>query len=180
MPELWDEFDRLQQDSARTERGRRRDQEAAEAEAIQLHLASRTLQRVLWEAMNQGRSVVVSWPGGSAGGRVVSAIGDLAVVAGPDRQYAIQIPRVEAIEVESSSVAEGTSGDREVATFAAWLRMAEGQEVAVHTTSGATRGGVMVAVTPDHVLVRLRSGGDVAVALARVAAVSVVGEIFPG
>ena len=180
MPKLWDEFDRLEEDSAREERVRRREQEAAEAEAAQLHVASRSLQRVLWEAMNQGRQAVVTWNGGRAAGRVVSAIGDLAVLAGSDRQYAIQIPRVEAIEVEPTPSVESTSGDREVATFVAWLRMAEGRHLSVHTTSGSAMNAVLVAVAPDHILLRTRSRGEVAVALAATAAVSLVGELFSG
>ena len=74
MPDVWDEMDGV---AGRVEREARREQEAAEAEAQQLQLASRTLTDVAWAAMQQGRRVQLRWIGGEMAGVPIAAIGDL-------------------------------------------------------------------------------------------------------
>ena len=72
MPDVWDEMDEA---ASRAEREIRREQAAAEMEAHQLHLASRSLTYLVWEAMQQGdrvENVVARWQhrrraGGSSG-----------------------------------------------------------------------------------------------------------------
>ena len=164
--------------AGRMEREARREQATAEAEGRQLHLASRTLTDVAWEAMQRGDRLRVSWPGGELAGVVSAAVGDLVVIRTEVGAAGINTATVTSIEAVSGDSEHGAVGDRTVESFVAWCRMLVGQPARISVTGGRTVEGTLAAVAPDHLLIRLRGGGEVAVARTRVAVVSVAGEAF--
>jgi len=175
MPDLWDEMNGA---AGRVEREARREQEAAEAEARQLQLASRTLTDVAWEAMQQGRRVQLRWIGGELAGVPTAAVGDLIVIRTDDGSAGINVIVLNSVEATGERVETGTTGDRTVESFIAWCRMAGEHQVRVAVMGGRVVDGVLVAVASDHLLIRTRHGNDVAVMQSQVAAVSVVGDLF--
>jgi hypothetical protein len=175
MPDVWDEMDGV---AGRVERDARREQEAAEAEAQQLQLASRTLTDVAWEAMQQGRRVQLRWIGGEMAGVPLAAVGDLVVVRTDDGAAGINVAVLGSVETTGEKADRGSVGDRTVESFIAWCRMIGDRPVRVAVTGGRIVDGVLVAVASDHLLIRTRHGNDVAVTRTQVAAVSVAGDPF--
>ena len=175
MPDVWDEMDGV---AGRVEREARREQEAAEAEAQQLQLASRTLTDVAWAAMQQGRRVQLRWIGGEMAGVPTAAVGDLIVIRTDDGSAGINVIVLNSIEATGERVETGAVGDRTVESFIAWCRMVGEQQVRVAVMGGRDVDGVLVAVASDHLLIRTRHGTDVAVMQSQVAAVSVAGDLF--
>ena len=175
MPDVWDEIDGV---TGRVEREARREQEAAEAEAQQLQLASRTLTDVAWAAMQQGRRVQLRWVGGEMAGVPIAAIGDLIVIRTDDGSAGINVIVLNSIEATGERIETGAVGDRTVESFIAWCRMVGEQQVRVAVVGGRVVDGVLVAVASDHLLVKTRHGNDVAVMQSQVAAVSVAGDLF--
>lgn len=175
MPDSWDEIDEA---AGHVEREARREQAAAEAEALELHLASRTLTVVAWEAMQQGRRVQLRWVGGELSGVPLAAVGDLVVMRTDEGAAGVNVATLSSVETSEQKVDDGLVGDRTVESFVAWCRMVQGRPVHVSVLGGRTVDGVLVAVAPDHLMVRTRLGSDVAVTRSEVAAVSVAGDAF--
>ena len=175
MPDVWDEMDGV---AGRVEREARREQEAAEAEARQLRLASRTLTDVAWEAMQQGRRIQLRWVGGELAGVPLAAVGDLVVIRTDEGAAGINVAVLGSVETTGEEADRGLVGDRTVESFVAWCRMIEARPVRVAVTGGRIVDGVLLAVASDHLLIRSRHGNDVAVARTQVAAVSVAGDPF--
>lgn len=175
MSDVWDEMDEA---ASQAEREARREQAAAEAEALELHLASRTLTVVAWEAMQQGRRVQLRWIGGELAGVPLAAIGDLVVIHTDEGAAGVNVGALNSVEVWGEKVEDGSAGDRTVESFVAWCRMIQGRPVHVAIRGGTTIDGVLVAVAPDHLLIRTRHGNDVGAARTQVVAVSVAGDAF--
>ena len=175
MSDVWEEMDG---DVGRVEREARRVQEAAEAEARQLQLASRALTDVAWEAMQQGRRVQLRWVGGELAGTPLAAVGDLIVIRTDDGAAGVNVAAIGSVETTGERGDRGSVGDRIVESFVAWCRMIGDRPVRVAVTGGRLIDGVLVAVASDHLLIRTRHGSDVAVARTQVAAVSVAGDPF--
>lgn len=173
MSDVWDEMD---ESAGRIEREARLEQAAAEADALQLHLASRQMIEVAWTAMQQGDRIRLSWLGGSQTGVPSAAVGDLIVVATESGSAAVRVPAVSTIEVVDRRYGRGSAGDRTVESFVAWCRMIESASVTVATIGGGVVEGTLVAIAADHLLIRSGRGDEVAVARDHVAAVSVAGE----
>jgi hypothetical protein len=164
--------------AGRVEREARREQAAAEAEAHQLHLASRTLTDVAWEAMQQGHRIRLAWPGGDLTGIALAAVGDLVVVRTEIGAAAANVGVLFSVEVVERSVDRGSAGDRTVESFVAWCRMVEGRQVRAAMVGGRDVEGTLVATASDHLLVRSRSGDETALARSQLAAISVAGDPF--
>lgn len=175
MPDPWDE---MNEDMARVEREARRDQEAAEAEAQQLHRASRTMTDVAWEAMQQGRTLQLRWAGGDFSGVPTAAVGDLIVIRTEEGAAAVNVPALGSIEAMSDKTEDGTAGDRTVESFGAWCRMVGGKPVRAHLLGGRTVEGTLSAVAADHLLIKTRHGSNAALARDQVVMVSVAGDPF--
>ena len=175
MPDVWDEMDGV---AGRVEREARREQEAAEAEARQLQLASRTLTDVAWEAMQQGRRVQLRWLGGELTGVPLAAVGDLVVIRTDEGAAGINVAVLGSVETTGEKADRGSTGDRTVESFIAWCRMIEARPVRVAVIGGGIVDGVLLAVASDHLLIMNRHGDEVAVARTQVAAVSVAGDPF--
>lgn len=175
MPDVWDEMDGV---GGRVEREARREQEAAEAEARQLRMASRTLTDVVWEAMQQGLRVQLRWVGGEMAGVPMAAVGDLVVIRTDEGAAGINVAVLGSVESTGEEAERGSAGDRTVESFVAWCRMIEGRPVLAAVIGGRIVDGILDAVASDHLLIRTRHGNDVAVARTQVAAVSVAGDPF--
>lgn len=173
MSDVWDEMDGV---AGRVEREARREQAAAEAEARQLRLASRTLTDVAWDAMQQGRRVQLRWIGGELAGVPLAAVGDLIVIRTDDGAAGINVAVLGSVETIGERAGRGSMGDRTVESFVAWCRMIGARPVRVAVVGGRLVEGALVAVGSDHLLIRTRHGDDVAVARAQVAVVSVAGD----
>lgn len=158
------------------ERQARRDQIEGEAEAHQLHLASRSLVELAWEAMQQGHRVRLTWVGGEVQGVPSAALEDLVIIRGEDRAQAVNLEVVSTIEGVERRVAGGSAGDRTVGSFVALCRLVEGSPVACHMLGGRRIDGVLVATAGDHLYIRTSSGAEVAAARSQVAALSVFGD----
>lgn len=174
MPDMWDEMDDT---AGRIEREARREQTEMEADAYQLHLASRTMAEVAWAAMQQGDRIRLSWPGGAVVGVPSAAVGDLIVVSTESGAAGVNTAVVSAIEVADRGFGRGSAGDRTVESFVALCRMVEGRPIRAHMVGGRSVEGTLVATAKDHLLVGT-SDGNVALARNQVAAVSVAGELF--
>lgn len=174
MPDVWDEMDET---AGRIEREARREQAEMEADAHQLHLASRTMVEVAWASMQQGDRIRLWWVGGSVAGVPSAAVGDLIVVATESGAAGVNASVVSAIEVADRSFGRGSSGDRTVESFIALCRMVEGRPVRVHMVGGRSVEGTLVATAKDHLLLHA-SDGDIALARSQIAAISVAGELF--
>jgi hypothetical protein len=168
----------MEEAAGRVERQARREQAAAEAEARQLHLASRTLTDVVWEAMQQGHRIRLTWPGGDLTGVPSAAVGDLVVVRTEVGAAGANVPVVSSVEVVERNVDRGSAGDRTVESFVAWCRMVEGRQVRIAMLGGREVEGTLVATATDHLLVRSRHDDQMALARSQVAAVSVAGDPF--
>lgn len=175
MPDVWDEMDEA---ASRAEREIRREQAAAEMDAHQLHLASRSLTYLVWEAMQQGDRVRMSWPGGSTEGVPAAAVGDLVVIQTSHRTEAVNVAAVSTVDLVERRVGPGSAGDRTVESFIAWCRMAEGRLVRIAVVGGQPVEGTLLANAADHLLVQTRHGDQVAVARSQTAAVSVAADPF--
>ena len=156
----------------------RREQEAAEAEAQQLHLASRSLTDVAWEAMQQGLRVHLRWIGGELAGLPIAAVGDLVVMRTDEGAAGINAEFLGSVETIGEEADRGSAGDRTVESFIAWCRMIEARPVRVAVIGGSIVDGTLAAVASDHLLLRTRHGNEIAVARTQVAAVSVAGDPF--
>lgn len=175
MPDVWDD---MEDAASQVEREARRGQAAAEAEAMELHLASRTLTVVVWEAMQQGRRVRIQWVGGELVGVPLAAVGDLVVIGTDAGAAGANMEAVSQVEITQEKSGDGSAGDRTVESFVAWCRMIQSRPVRVAVVGGRMVEGVLVAVAPDHLLIRSRHGTDIAVAQSQVAVVSVAGDPF--
>jgi hypothetical protein len=175
---LADQFDDLEDSGSSIEREFRRDQAVAEADAIQLQRATRTMVRLAWEAMQRGDRIRVAWLGGEVSGVPAAALGDLIVVPTETHQAGINIGSVSLVAVVEGDGGDGSVGDRTVGSFAAWTRMLEGRAVRLSVVGGETIEAILIATAADHLLVRTRSGSETAVATGAVAAMSVVGDAF--
>lgn len=160
----------------RIEREARREQASAEAESLQLHLASRTLGDFCWEAMQGGAVLRVGWPGGKLVGDPLAAVRDLLVLKVDVGTAAVNLSVVSSITIVERRPEVATVGERDPGSFLAWCRMVESRSVRVQLVSGRTAEGTLTAVTPDHLLVATRSGDQSALAHASVAAVQVEGD----
>lgn len=173
-----DQFDDLEDSGSSIERQFRRDQAGAEADAIQLQRATRTMVRLAWEAMQRGDRIRVAWLGGEVSGVPAAALGDLIVIPTENHQAGINVGSVSLVAIVEAESGDGSVGDRTVGSFAAWTRMLEGRAVRLSVVGGETIEATLIATAPDHLLVKTRSGTETAVATRAVAAVSVVGDAF--
>lgn len=174
MPDDWDGTEEM---GGWADRETRREQAVAESEAHQLHLASRSLTDVAWEAMQAGHRLRFSWPGGEAVGVPSAAVGDLVVIQTETGARALNTAALSSIEIVDKKRSGGTSGDRTVESFQAWTRMVGGQHARVGVVGGRWLEGVVIATATDHILLSVH-GDEVAVARSQVAAVSVAGDPF--
>ncbi|GBE23244.1 hypothetical protein BMS3Bbin01_02628 [bacterium BMS3Bbin01] len=177
VPDVWDE---MQEVGERAERDARREQTVAEAEARKLHLATRSVTDLVWEAMQQGHRVRFSWPGGEAVGVPSAAVGDLVVIQTERGARALNTAALSAVEVTEKKASRGSPGDRTVESFVAWIRMVEGRDARVDMRGGRWYEGTVLATASDHILLRGRHGDEIAVARSQIAAISVAGDpVFP-
>jgi len=174
-PNPWDEAEEAM---GSVERQARRDQIEGEVEARQLHLASRTLFDVAWEAMQQGHRLRLAWSGGEARGTPTAVIEDLVLLPVDQGVQAINLSAVATVEVTERRTARGSSGDRTLGSFVAFCRMAEGGTVSCEVVGGRRIEGILAATATDHLLMRTGTGDEIAVARSQVAALSVAGD-FP-
>lgn len=172
-PDPWDEAEDA---IGPVERQARRDQIEGETEARQLHLASRSLVDLAWEAMQQGDRVRFTWVGGEAQGVPSAAIEDLVVLPAEDGIRAINLAAISTVEVIERRVRQGSSGDRTLGSFVALCRLVEGSPVACHLVGGRQIDGHLVATAQDHIYIRSGSGSEVAAAKSEIAALSVAGD----
>lgn len=172
-------MDEVEAELRRIERSARREQMAAEEEALQLHLASRVLADVCREAMHRGTSLKVAWPGGALAGRPRSAVRDLLVLALESGQAAVNLHGVSEVSEGEKRSEWATTGDTDPGSFVAWCRMVEGSPVTVYTVAGHQVSGVLRAVASDHLLVQAGSRSTV-VALAGAVAVRIEGDPLLG
>ena len=173
-----DPFDELDSPGSTVEREFRRDQAAAEADAVQLQRATRTMVTLAWEVMQRGDRIKVAWLGGEVSGVPIAALGDLVVVPTETHQMGINLGVVSLLSVLDGEGGEGSVGDRTVGSFVAWTRMLEGRAIRLSVVGGETIEATLVATARDHLLIETRSGGATAVATRSVVAVSVVGDAF--
>lgn len=170
MPDLWDEAE----DAMRSvERQARRDQLEGELEGYRHHLADRTIDGFVWEAMQRGDLIRMTWPGGSVRGSVVAAVDDLAIVTLESRTYAVRLPAVATVEVVESRADSGSTGDRSLGSFVALCRMVEGLPIAIDVIGGGRVDGVLLTTALDHLVLHTEAGAEIAVSLEQVAAVLV-------
>ena len=175
MSDVWDEMDGV---ADRVEREVRREQQVAEADARQLHLASRALVDVAWEAMQSGHRIRLLWNGGEVADVPIAAVGDLVVMRTDDGAVGIHVPTLSSVEVSGERRDGGSAGDRTVESFKGWCRMIEARAVRVSLLGGSVVEGSLTVVASDHLLLKNRNGHDVAVATSQVAAISVGGDPF--
>ena len=163
-------FDDLADVARRGAREWEREMAVGEADAEQLRMRGRSLTDVLWEAMQRGDIVTLILGERELTGRLLGARNDLAVVALSDGVAAVNLSSVDAARLGRGG--EGTSGDRTYGSFRAYLGMleVEGRPVVVLGRGVEVRGTV-VAVAPDHLLVRATSDVNWALPLRAVAAV---------
>lgn len=158
------------------ERRARRDQIEGEVEARQLHLASRSLVDVAWEAMQQGHRIRVTWIGGEVQGIPSAAVEDLVVIPADDGTHAVNLEAASTIEVIERRAGEGSVGDRTLGSFVALCRLVEGSPVTCHLHGGRRFDGVLETTAQDHLYIRTRSGAEMAANRSQVAALSVFGD----
>lgn len=136
------------------EGARRFDAEMADAEqeAERFRLRGRSVVDALWEAMHRGDAVTVTMGGRTLTGTLGAVRNDLAVLELPEALAAVRIGAVDAVRLDPGG--PGVAGDRTHGSMAAYLRMLmlDGVPVTV-LARGVEIGGVIEAVTPDHVLV---------------------------
>lgn len=158
------------------ERQARRDKIEGEAEARQLHLATRSLAGVAWEAMQRGDRIRITWDGGDCLGVPTTALEDLVVMPADGGVNAVNLEAVTTIEMVERRVAEGSTGDRSLGSFVAFCRLVEGSPVACQLIGGRRVDGVLVATAQDHLYIRPSSGSGMAVARPQITALSVFGD----
>jgi len=173
VPDPWDE---AEESMGPVERQARRDQIEGEAEARQLHLATRSLAGVAWEAMQEGHRVRITWDGGDCLGVPTVALEDLVVMPADGGVQAVNLEAVTTIEIVERRVAEGSTGDRSLGSFVAFCRFVEGSPVVCHLIGGRRVDSVLVATAKDHLYIRPSSGSEMAAARSQVAALSVFGD----
>lgn len=158
------------------ERRARRDQIEGEAEARQLHVASRSLVDVAWEAMQQGHRIRITWIGGETQGVPSAAVEDLVVIPADDGIHAVNVAAVSTVEVVERRAGAGSVGDRTLGSFVALCRLVEGSPVTCHLLGERRLDGVLETTAQDHLYLRTSSGAEMAAAKSRVAALSVFGD----
>lgn len=171
-----DPWDEAEESMGPVEREARRDQIEGEAEARQLHLASRSLVDVAWEAMQQGHRIRITWTGGEVQGVPSAAVEDLVVIPASDGVHAVNVTAVSTIEVIERRAGDGSVGDRTLGSFLALCRLVEGSPVTCHLLGGRRLDGVLETTAKDHLYVRTSSGAETAAARSQVAALSVFGD----
>jgi hypothetical protein len=138
----------------RIEREARREQAAAEAEAVQLERSRRSLTDFVWSAMQEGRRIRVAWHGGELVGDPVHVAGNLVVVRSETSVTAFYLGCVSTVSIVSAGSRETvTVGGYGVGSFEAWCRMAEGVPSTVILAGLASVSGPILAVASDHLLV---------------------------
>lgn len=175
MPDPWDEADEAM---GRVERQARRDQVEEEAEAERLRLMKRSLTDVVWEAMQQGHRIVLSWTGGEARGVPSAAVTDLVLVPTEQGTTAVHLETVSTIEVVERRATAGSPGDRTLGSFVAFCRMVEGGPVTCELVGGRKVEGTLLATATDHLYIRTAGGVEFAAARGQVAAISVAGDFY--
>lgn len=168
-----DPWDDAEESIGRVERQARRDQVEEEAGAEQLRLMSRSMTEVVWEAMQQGHRIRMTWPGGETQGIPTAAVGDLVVLPAEEGVQAVNLDAMATVEVIERRAGPGSSGDRTLGSFVALCRMMEASQVTCHMVGGRRLDGVLVATATDHLYIRTSSGNEVAAARTRVATLSV-------
>ena len=163
-------MDELEAEMQNVERLARREQMAAESEALQLRLARRSLVEVCREAMHRGSELTVSWPGGRLTGYAQAAVKDLVVLGLVSGVAAVCLPAVTRIDEGPRNPERASTGFTDPGSFPAWCRSAEGTAVQVLSSGGIQTNGVMTAVAADHLLLS-RPEGATAVSLDAVVAV---------
>ncbi|MBA2336358.1 MAG: hypothetical protein H0V96_01120 [Acidimicrobiia bacterium] len=138
---------------------RRYDREMAEAEdeAERFRLRGRTVVDTLWEAMNEGDTVTVILGARRLVGSLLAARYDLAILQLPDATAAVRVGAIDAVSLGPPG--DGVPGDRSFGSFFAYLRMLELEALEVSVLGeGIEVVGQILAVTPDHLLMRSRPG----------------------
>ncbi|MDJ0954848.1 MAG: hypothetical protein QNJ81_14315 [Acidimicrobiia bacterium] len=135
------------------------DAASAEADTEHLRKRRRSLVDVCFEWMSRGDQVTVSAAGSQYTGRLSAALNDLLVLETNDRVVAVNTGAVEFARSDGQARFPGTSGERAVASFRAYLGRHEVDGTPVRLV-GATFDIVALveACSDDHVLARDEHG----------------------
>lgn len=145
-------------------RGRRKliDEGAAgETDTEQLRKRRRSLIDLCFEWMSRGDQVTIGVGAQQFDGRLVAAVGDLLVLRTKDIEVAIRLPAVGFVRCNQRAVFAGTSGERSVGSFRAYLGVAEIDGIPVRLVGqGYDITGIIDASTDDHWLIVDRNGAE--------------------
>ncbi len=135
------------------------DAASAEADTEHLRKRRRSLIDVCFEWMSRGDQVTVAAAGSQHTGRLSAALNDLLVLETTDQVVAANTKAVDFVRSDEPAHFPGTSGERTIGSFRAYLGRHEVEGTSVRLV-GATFDIVAVveACTDDHVLARDESG----------------------
>ena len=149
-------------------RGRRElieEDAAAEGDTEQLRKRRRSIVDLCFEWMSRGDHVTIGIGDQRFEGRLVAAVNDLLVLRTNDVEVAAGVPAVDFVRNNRRAAFDGTSGERNVSSFRAYLGAAELDQRPVRLVGrGFDVTGVIGASTDDHWLVIDRNGAEWALA----------------
>ena len=138
-------------------RGRREltdDAAEGETDTEQLRKRRRSLVDLCFEWMSRGDHVTIGISGRQFEGRLVAAVNDLLLLQTNDVEVAVSIPSVSFVRSNRQAALDGTSGERRVSSFRAYLGAAEIDRFPVRLVGeGFDVTGIVDASTDDHWLV---------------------------
>jgi hypothetical protein len=143
-------------------RGRRElieEDAAAEGDTEQLRKRRRSLVDLCFEWMSRGDHVTIGVGGHEFEGRLVAAVNDLLVMRTKDVEIAAIVTAVNFTRCDRRRVYDGTSGERSVSSFRAYLGAAEIDQRSLRLVGRSFDvTGVIDASTDDHWLLIDRNG----------------------
>lgn len=145
---------------ARRGRGELTEEAAAgEADTEQLRKRRRSLVDLCFEWMSRGDQVSIGIGDHQFEGRIVAAVNDLVVLHTGEVEIAASVDAIDFVRSNRPATHPGTSGERAVSSFRAYLGAAEIDRSPVHLVgSGFDVEGIIDASTVDHWLVIDQNG----------------------
>ena len=159
MSTWWSDHPDLEGVARRSRRELIEEDSVAESDTEQLRKRRRTLVDLCFEWMSRGDQVTIGVGEHQFEGQLVAAVNDLLVLRSKDVEVAASIAAISFARCDRRGAFGGTTGERSVGSFRAYLGVAEVEQLPVRlvgTRFDVT--GLIDASTDDHWLVIDRNG----------------------
>ncbi len=159
MSTWWSDHPDLEGVARRSRRELIEEEAVAESDTEQLRKRRRTLADVCFEWMSRGDRVTIGVGAHQFEGQLVAAVNDLLVLRSKDLEVAASTSAINFARCDQRGAFDGTTGERSVSSFRAYLGVAEVDQLPVRLVGrGFGLTGVIDASTDDHWLVIDRNG----------------------